>query len=83
MIRMNRSWGLGLIVVALIFGGIGVAPAQTLVGNWGPIMHEDQPERGGGLRVPAFHRCFEGVGETRAQHGKALMMLVGSEESSE
>ena len=49
MKRMSNSVGLALLVVAVMLGGATVASAQqTLVGNWGPVAHEDQPERGGG-----------------------------------
>jgi hypothetical protein len=49
MTRTSRTWGIGLLVVAVMLAVAGTAPAQqTLVGNWGPVTHEDQPERGGG-----------------------------------
>ena len=47
MTHANR-WS-GLVVLAGVLTlGASTVPAQTLVGNWGPINHEDAAERGAG-----------------------------------
>ena len=46
MTRASRR--MVLAVVGVLTLGASAAPAQTLVGNWGPINHEDAAERGAG-----------------------------------
>ncbi len=49
----SRTALLGSVVVLMMAAGVG-SPAYAqlnLTGNWGPIMHEDQPERQGGPAI--------------------------------
>ena len=59
MTHANRWNGLAVLAACLTLGA-SAASAQTTVGNWGPINHEDAAERGrrsracGLLRVAAY-----------------------------
>ena len=74
MKRMSRSYGLGVLAFAVVFGSVSAASAQTLVGNWGPIMHEDQLERAAvrrsvttqGSRCPKRDACGPRRGTPRS-----------------
>ncbi|MBI4263308.1 MAG: hypothetical protein HY657_02935, partial [Acidobacteria bacterium] len=78
MKRMSRSCGMGVLAAALIAGGAASASAQqTLVGNWGPIMHEDQPERGGGPPMADWAGLpLSEEGKLRAQSWNSAILTV-------
>ena len=77
MKRMSRSYGLGVLAFAVVFGSVSAASAQTLVGNWGPIMHEDQLERGGGPALGDYSGLpLSEEGRMRAETWDAAILTV-------
>jgi len=74
---MSRCFGLALLAVALMLGSSAAASAQTLVGNWGPINHEDALERGGGPAMADWAGLpISEAGRRRAESWNAAILTV-------
>ena len=78
MKRMIRSWEMTVLAAAFIAVGAPSASAQvSLVGNWGNVSHEDQPERGGGPPMGDWAGLpLSEEGKLRAQSWNAAILTV-------
>ncbi|MGE0591627.1 MAG: hypothetical protein AB7G23_00700 [Vicinamibacterales bacterium] len=78
MKRISRFAVSGALTVVAALAGTGLASAQqTLVGNWAPIMHEDQTERGAGPDVGDWAGLpITEAGRLRAEAWDAALLTV-------